>query len=291
MKNKQLIVALSKLFKVEESVIEADLLNENGTDILVKDYSSKYNAYTAEELARMIENSNKRYLETANFPINEVPRELYNKVKAAAFESIEKDLAKEHEITEYNGLKDLVSKAISKINSGKGNQDEKDKQIELLKSNLLKAEQDKESAVNELKTKFEGEFISRDLNSALKALPLDYEGDVLDKQSKLLTSAFNSEYKLGRKGEHTVVLDKDGKPVLDKLGDPQPVSEVIKSFATGYGFKIKEADPGGRGTGSSTTSSPLKGKDFNAYLEEKGIKPMTDEADKAYIEWKEANKS
>lgn len=291
MKNKALIVALSKLFKVEESVIEADLINENGTDSLVKDYTTKYNSYTADELARLLENSNKAYLEKADFDINNVPKPLYSKIAAAVIESKEKTIAKKYEITEYNGLEDLFEKAQSKINNGKGNQDEKDRQIETLKATVLKLEQEKDEAVKTERTKYESEFISRDFTTALKTLPLDYEGDVLEKQSKLLQSAFSNEFKLGRKGEKTVVLDASGNLVADKVGEPMPVSEVVKSFATGYGFKMKEPDQGGRGAGSSTTGSPLKGRNFDDVLAERGIKPMTDEADKVFLEHQAANKS
>ena len=88
------------------------------------------------------------------------------------------------------------------------------------------------------------------------------------------------------------MLDKDGKPVLDKLADPAKISDVLKTYATDYGFPFKEEDAGGRGSASSKGDNSklnYKGKTFAEALEANGIKPNTDESDKLYTEWVTAN--
>lgn len=288
MKNKLLLVALSKLLKVDQSVIEAESQKEDGNDSIVKSWLEKHNSYTAEELATLINNSNKQYLEKADFELTQVPKPLYSKIAAAALESKEKHLAKEYGVTEYKDLQDLLGK-IAESTKGKGVDETLKQQIETLKGTIKSLEQEKEKSVNDVRSQYENEFIDRDFGSALLQLNLDYDDEVKEKQRKLLTSAFNSEYKIERKNKTNIVLDKEGKPVLNKLGDPEQITNVLKTFASDYGFKIKTEDPGGRGGASSTQSgNTLKGKTFDAYLAEKGIKPHTDESDKAFVEWKAA---
>jgi len=93
-----------------------------------------------------------------------------------------------------------------------------------------------------------------------------------------------------RNHDYTVVLGKDDAAMLDKLGEPLKVSDVLKDFATEYGFKFTTEDTGGRGAGSSDTKVVLKGTSFDAYLAAKEIKQNTGEADAAYIEWTASNK-
>lgn len=286
MKNKQLLVALSKLLKLDETVIVTELEKENGDDSIVKSFLTKYNQYSAEELSTLIKNSNKKYLETADFELTEVPKPLYSKIAAAALEVREKALAKEHGVTEYKDLQDLLAK-IAESTKGKGVDETLKQQIETLKGTIKTLEQEKETEINKVKSQYETEVIEKDFSSALSSIPLDYESDVLEKQQRLLKSAFSADFKIQKKGNITIVLDKDGKPVVDKLGEPENISNVLKSFAVDYGFKTKDNASGGRGSASSEGQSTLsfKGKTFSEYLGSKGIQPNTDESDKAFVEW------
>ena len=288
MKNKNLLVALSKLLKIEETVIVDALDKEDGDDSIVKDYQKNFHAYSAEELKRLIDNSNKQFLEKADFDINEVPKPLYSKIKGAVLEKAEKDLAKEHGIEKYDNLSDLISKLTEK--SGKGDKaDEALKnQIEILKN----AVKEKEEAIEAIKNETTAKELNQEFNAAVSSLPLDYDEEAVEKQRKLLTAAFSSEFKVTKKEDKIIVLDKEGKPVLDKLADPAKVSDVVKTFAEGYGFKFKSEDTGGRGTGSSTGGNTInyKGKTFTEVLIEKGVKPNTNESDALFAEWQAANK-
>lgn len=292
MKNKNLIVAMSKLFKIDEKVIIDAFENEAGDDSIIKDFNLKNQVYTAQELSALLKNSQKQYLETADFDINEVPKNLYSKIVAAAFEKKEKDLAKEYGIASYDNLQDLLHKAIES-KTGKGVDELGKQQIETLKATIKTLEQEKETAVNEVRRQFDSEFISRDFNSAL--LAQDFKGDktdpkIIENKRKLISSAFNSEFKINRKNNNSIVLDKDGKTVLNKLGETETISNVLKTFATGYGYEYNEPDTGGRGASSSESTISYKGISFDKMLETKGIKPLTAEADAAFVEWQTANK-
>jgi hypothetical protein len=289
MKNKQLLVALSKLLKIDENVIIEAADKEDGDDSLIKGYTQKFQAYSADELAKLIENSNRQYLEKADFDINEVPKSLYAKIKGAVLEKTEKDIAKKNGIEKYDNLEDLITKLTDK--SGKGDQadDALKNQIKVLKD----AVKEKEEAFNQLQNKIVNDEITREFSVAVSSLPLDYEEEILPKQKRLLESAFSSEYKITKKEDKILVLDKEGRPVLDKLADPAKVSDVIKTFAESYGFKFKAEDAGGRGAGSSTTNgtNTYKGKSFAEVAAEKGVKPNSEDSDKLFVEWKAANQN
>lgn len=290
MKNKKLQGALSKLLKIDEKVIEAASENEAGDDIIIKEYNEQHKVFSLSELKTLIENSNKSYLETVDFNNVEVPTSLFEKVKALSFKRFEKSFAAKHGIDSYSSLEDLIQKTIDKSNNGKGKPDEDLlNQIEVLKQ----AVQDKEQALKDFEAKVADDYIKSEFNSALEKLPLDYDTDTLPKQRELLSSAFLSKHKVIKKADKTIVLDLDGKPVLDKLADPAKIADVVQSFANGYGFKFKEADKGGRGGSSSenTSINNYKGKTWEQVMKEKQLTPNSDASDKEYVLWKAENKT
>lgn len=291
--NKKLIVALAGLLKQDQQVIEDALLKEDGDDSIIKGFTTKYNPLAADELSRLIENSNKKYfderLTEADFDINHVPKKLSDKIYGAAYEAKEKKIAKEYGIEHYKNFDDLL-KQVTQQSGGNGTDQATKQQIETLKANIQKLEKEKEDDINDLKKSYDSEFISRDFDSALASIPFDYEGAALEKQKKLLKSEFFTEYGMERKGNVTVVLNKENKPMVNNLGDPESIANVVKKLASDYEFKIKEKDQGGRGAESSQTTVSLKGKTFDEVVQSRGLKPLTDEADKAFIEWQAANK-
>lgn len=290
--NKKFIVALSKLLKIDESVINEALVKEDGDDSIINDFVKNYASFTKEELATLIKNNNKQYLEGADFDIKEVPTNLYRKIAAAALESKEKKKAEEYKIEKYDGFEDLIDKIAESKATGKGTDEGMKQQIETLKQAVLSKDKEKEEAVSKVREEYESEFINRDFESALNNLSqtLDYEKDVLPKQSNLLKSAFKGELKLSRKGNVTTVLDAEGKLKMNNLGEPLPVFDVLKNYAAENGFKFKHPEEGGRGTASSTeTNNALKGKSFAEVLSIKGVKPLTDESDALMKEHKQAN--
>jgi hypothetical protein len=286
--NKKLTVALSKLLKLDEKVIEEALLKEDGDDSILKAYTDKYQSYTAEELSTLLGNSNKQYLEKADFDIKEVPKALYSKIAGAVLEVREKKLSEEYGIKDYKDLQDLLAK-IAELGKGKGADEALKQQNEAQKETIKKLELEKETELKTEREKHEAEFIGLDFNTALNSLPLDYEKETVDTQKKLITYAFNSELKTARKNNKTIVLDKDGKAILDKVGDPMPISDVLKNFVTVNGFKLKEPETGGRGSGNSENKLTLKGLSLQEAINRAGVKPNTEEADAVYLEWQSAN--
>lgn len=292
MKNKNLIAAISKAFKIEESVFVSELEKENGTDEIIKD---KFSVYTPTELATLIKNSNEAALENADFEITKVPKKLYSKIATAVLESKEKELAKTNGIDKWESLSDLVSKITEKIKSGTAQTtDEKDAQIATLKQTIKGMEETHKTALEAEQQKLQAELTGRDFNQSLSSLGLDYDGEVLTKQQTLFKNAFYAEHKMSNKDGKTIVIGQDGKPIVDKLGEPISPNEVLKSFATNYGFKLKQEDLGGRGSGQFPDKGKpenYKGKTIGEVAKEKGLKPNTPEFDALNKEVAEANKT
>lgn len=289
MLNKKLQVAIARLLKVDEKVIETASDNEAGDDSIIRDFDSKNKAFSTEELGTLLKNSNEQFLEKADFEITKVPQNLYAKIAGAVLEKKEKTLAKDHGVSEYKDLNDLLTKIVES-KAGKGLDEATKQQIETLKQSVATLEREKVEAVTQAEGKFNSQLSGIDFNTALKSLGMDYEESAKEKQEKLLASTFLQEHKLDRKNNKTIVLDKEGKPLLNKLGEPMSVSDVLKPFAQSYDFKIKEVDAGGRGTGNSQQSqTALKGKTLAEAHSIKGTKENTSEGDATFKAWTAEN--
>ncbi len=288
MKNDKLIVGLSSLLKVDKNVLVAALENEAGDEGLTKEFNEKNAVFTLADVAKLKTNSKAEAI-TELEKATEFPPAIYNRVKGLALEKAEKDTAKKYGIEKWDNFEDLMSKITSK---GKGGDDEKDKQISLLKQTVIDKETEISAKVKEVETKYTTDFIKRDFTLAMAGIKLEGEEEAAKNQSKLFAGAFMGQFGFDYKDGKTIVLDAEKKILVDKLGDPMAVSDVYKNFVITHGGKLKEEAAGGRGDGSSqqTTNLNLKGKTLNEVLAAKGVKPNTDEADKVFVEWNAANK-
>ena len=287
MKNDKLIVGLSSLLKVDKSVLVAALENEAGDEGLTKEFNEKNAVFTLADVAKLKTNSKAEAI-TELEKATEFPPAIYNRVKGLALEKAEKDTAKKYGIEKWDNFEDLMSKITSK---GKGGDDEKDKQINLLKQTVIEKEAEIATKIKEVEVKYTSDFINRDFANALSGIKLDGEEEAAKNQSKLFAGAFKGQFGFDYKDGKTIVLDAEKKILVDKLGDPMDVSDVYKNFVITHGGKLKEEAAGGRGDGSSqqTTNSNLKGKTLAEAHSLKGTKENTDNGDKTFVEWQAAN--
>jgi len=287
MKNKKLIVGLSSLLKVDENVIISELEKEDGDSGLISKFLESNNVFTLDQVASLKKNSKAEGVSELE-KATEFPAAIYNRVKGLALEKAEKDAAKKHGIEKWTSFDDLVSQISA---GGKGTDGEKDAQIKLLKDSLMAKEEEIVTKIKETEGKYTTEFATRDFNEAVSRLILEGDEEAVKNQKKLFTDAFKNNFRLDYRDSKTVVLNTEGKLVVNNVGDPSPVFDVYKGFALTHGAKIKEIDLGGRGDGSSGGEAKklLKGKTFSEALVAKGVKPNTDEADKLFSEWSAEN--
>lgn len=287
--NKKLLVGLSSLLKIDETVITEAISNESGDDSIIKTFNEKNNVFTLEDVATLKRNSQAAALselETAA----ELPQKIYNRAKGFAFEKFEKETAKKYGVDNYEGLNGLISKIAAK---GKGVDGESEKTIEALRKSLTDSETSKTTALKEQAATFTNDFIDRDFVAVSGALKLTGENaETIKNQRALIEGAFKNSHQLSYIDGKTIVSDSEGKQIKDKLEQPMSLTDVFKSYAVSNGAKIQEVNKGGNGDGSTFDSKDkgLKGKTFNEVLEAAGVKPNTNEADDLFAKHIAANK-
>jgi hypothetical protein len=216
----------------------------------------------------------------------EVDKSLYGVIKGAVVEKAERNLAKEYGVTEYDGLNDLVSKA---INKNKGQADDtkiqelsqKITDLQGINTNLVK---EKDTAVKQAEEKANNMVLTRDKRDLVNGVPFDFtdvDQNDLDKitgqRKQIVESVFDSRYELSFDNDNVVVKDKEGNIIKNQATlEPVSPSDVMNQIPVELGIKIKSPESGGQGGSSSSSSSSAPFKDqaeFNAYCEQHGIKP------------------
>lgn len=281
------VEVLATLLAEEPEVVEEAIKTDGELDKLVSKYKETHHIFSGDELTRKIENAKKEHLDKIIADGQPIPSELYNRVKGNAFEAFEKKKAQKYGIESWTSMEDLDEQIIAKeiAKSGKAGDDElikeRDKKIEELKALVLKEGERAEKAEATAESKVAKRMINMDIDSAVNAVDLDAEGEKLVNQRDLLDASFRRDHTFEYKDNKTIVFDKDGNLMKNKVGDPLSVSEVISDYAPKR-FDIKEVSKGGRGA-SSTTRKPDGGnlKDLKnleeliEYAEKKEIKLWT----------------
>jgi hypothetical protein len=294
---------LASLLEKEPEVVEEALGKEGEIDSMVSEYKSSHKIYTSEDLAKKIENANREYVEKLATDGKPIPSHIYNFVKGNAFEKQEKEWAREYGIEKWDNIDDLKRQIIEKeiAKSGKAVDDgvlkSKDEKIKELKDLLLASDEEKNKAIETERGRIGSRMIDFDIENAVNVIDIDAEGEKLVNQRSILVGMFRQNHKLEFNHElnRTVVSDKDGNLLKNKVGDPLSVSEVMTDFAPKW-VDVKEVSKGGRGA-SSTSKKPDGGdlselKDLNElveYAEKKGIKRFTAEFRELMVEAQKAN--
>ena len=226
-----------------------------------------------------------------------VDKDLYGVIKGAVIEKTERTLSKEHGIAEFDGINDLVLKAISK---NKGQTD--DTKVQELSQKILdlqgintKLVSEKDEAVKDAGIKANNMVLSRDKRDMVQAVPFDLsdvkEADlekIVGQRRQIVESVFDARYSLSFEGENVVVKDKEGN-IQKNPATLEPIAplDVMKLIPVELGIKIKSSETGGQGGSSSggNGSAPFKDQDeFKAYCKERGINPTMGEGLKIWME-------
>lgn len=276
--NDKSVVDLASMLKQEPGVIKK-ALEEGGLDSVIDKYQKSVEVFTTDELAKKLKNHADDTIANLGKNGEELPSHIYNFAKGNAFEATEKKLAKEHGVTEWSGMNDLVGKIAQKQvdESGKATNEHLDK-IKELKKIVKDTDEKSEAEKKELRKGFDDEIIGMRVNDAVKLVSIDVDDpEVATKQSEILRTMFKSEHKLERVDGKIVVYDKEGNLIKDKVGDPVPLTDVLSSFAPNW-VQVKSDLEGGRGDSSTEIgkSGELKfasEDDRNAYMDKEGINP------------------
>lgn len=223
-----------------------------------------------------------------------LPSGIYNIVKGSVFEMDEKEIATEYGIKTYTSRKDLISQIATKGSNADVAKLTKD--LEEVKGINLKLKTELENKDSEYQKKYTEKELTEKQNKTFDLLESQLKGTVEEKKNRrtLLQAAFNNQHKVVIEDGKMIVYEGD-KALKNVNLDPLPLEDVAKNFVTKYGFEFEVSDPGGRGEGSPPpVNSNFKGMDesgFNKYCAEKKIISNTAEHDKAFADWKAANKT
>jgi hypothetical protein len=226
----------------------------------------------------------------------ELDGDLYKAVKGASYEMLEKELAKEYNVQDFNGVKDLVAKAIKNntaIPDDKKLQELAEK-VERLQEANIKLVTEKDEAVQAAKQEYEGKILAREKTDFVSKLPFDFS-DVEEKdletvtatRRKILTDVFDARYQMEFKNDKILVKGRDGNPLTNEATlEPIPVSDVLKKIASELGLKLKSPESGGQGGKSSggTSGKFASPEAYFKYCESKGLNPTSPEAMKIRAE-------
>ena len=220
--------------------------------------------------------------------------ELYKVIKGASYEMLEKDLSKEYGVTEFEGIRDLVSKAI-KNKTGKTNdtalQELTDKH-ESLKQVNIKLVEEKDEAVKLAKAEYEGKLLKREQQDVTNKVPFEFSNVKADEletvaasRKGILNDVFNARYELGFDETGPVVM-KEGKIMTNPATlEPLPVLDVMVSLATELGMPLISPESGGQGGRSSGGKGGTvftTQEEFDAYCENNKINPTSAEGIKLF---------
>lgn len=290
------VTAIAQQFGLTPEVVEAS--EKDGTlGQRIKDSLSKKVIYDPEKFDEFKTNYKKEtenaYFQqlVENAKKGDIPTDLYAPIKGSSYQQKERDLSKKYEITDYNGLDDLIEKAIKKSSgTPKTNHDleQRIKDLETANTSLKKeAESASEKAMNE----FKSSFVTEKMQTLLNNVPFDFSDVKADelpakrmKTQNLLKGVFTSEYSLDYLNENGnkifVVKDKNGeiKKTKDTLKPVDPMDLLIEQ-AKEYNLKLTSPDGGGQGGSSSQTQGSFTNHEtYLQYLKANNIREMSKEA-------------
>jgi len=281
---KKNVETLASLLKKPEEEITKALETDGGLETIVSDFKTNNQVFNITDFAKLKTNIKEETI--AHLEEGDIPDSFKNKAVGWKLEKLENEIKEKYQFTdEHKGLTDLVDKIVTKTKPQKEN----DGDLVALKKKIVELEDDYNDKLNTKQNEFDTSIIRSDFDKAIKALGLDYEGEVLTKQKGLVKAAFNDIFSIKRQDGQTVVLKGDDVEKDNKL-DPLPLKDVLLGVVKDYGFQLKSPEPGGHGGTSSRKKAGLKGISWAEYLEKNNLEANTNEADKLYAEWSAANK-
>lgn len=241
----------------------------------------------ATHLTELVENAKK----------GDLDGDLYKTIKGATYEMLEKDLSKEYGVAEFDGLKDLVNKVILD-KTGQSNDKalrELTETHEALKKVNINLVKEKEKAVADAKTDYEGKLLQREQSDTSNQVPFDYSDvkkEDLEKtqtsRKEIVNTVFDARYSLVFDNDKTIVTDKEGKVLTNGTTlEPLTALDVMNSLASELGMKLVSPEAGGQGgrsSGGKDGKTFGSQEEFEDYLGTKDISPTSAEGLKMFAE-------
>lgn len=296
--NELMIKFLAGFMGIESEVLKAAFQKEDGDDSLLKNFFDGKELWTPEKHSEVIKNAKKEGVKDLLKPGADIPESLYNTVKKAVLDKIEKAYSEKYEIEEFSSTDDLITKIIAKRSKKDGENNKlQDENLELKRK--LKEEIDgKADAISNEKNKRLQYIANIALDQEITNLPINAEGDALKINREIARSMFLDQHKIDvtedEEGKVSIqVLNKDGEVIKDDVLNPVSVGTALTDFASKGYVPLKQPDGrGGKSSDTENEDNQLKGMPENklaGYIESKGFQPNSEESLKVIREWEKAN--
>jgi len=215
----------------------------------------------------------------------DLPQEIYKPVNGAVLEKLEKKLSKEYNVSDFDGIDDLVAKAIKNTAQPDDTRAQEllDK-ITALQEVNTKLVSDKDEEVKKANEEKNSWILNREKTDFINQVPFDFSDvedteleNVTAKRRDILSNVFDAQYNLGFK-EDKIAVFKDGEALLKEATlEPVSISDVLKKTASELGLKLKSPETGGQGGKSSGKKTSLfnNEEEFRAECKAKGFSPSS----------------
>lgn len=247
------VASLAEQFNLDPEIVKSSV--DDGTlSTRIKDAMNKKVIYDTDKFDEFKKNYAKEVQDShfseliSKAKSGEVPKELYDTIKGASMQQLERNLAKKYGVEDFDGVEDLIEKVKSSANGT----DESQRLIEELRTANKKLLEEKESAVNTARQEYKSTLIKQEKQRILNSIPLNSEDPA--KIQRLLNGVFNDEYSIDYDNDSFVV--RKGDEVVKDEATRAPVSpaSVYESLAKEYNW-LKVPDTGGQGGKSSGHST------------------------------------
>jgi len=265
-------VVFAELLGLSAAVVDKAIEEKNLPQLI-----TEYKVFNTEQYNKLLDNVGKQAIDILKDTKKELPPEIYNRVRGTVLETEENRLKKKFGYSgEHSGFQDLVEKIVSLQVETVKNDSELTKENQRLKDLVKKNDTEWEVKLNEAKQETANYIVSESLTKAISAIPIDASDDTLEELRTVIINNFKTNNTVKYEGGKIIVLDKNGKPFTDKVGDPLELSEVLKETRPKF-VKLKEAT-GGRATNTQSVKvNGLPGirtrEDFDNYVKEKKLNP------------------
>ena len=199
---------------------------------------------------------------------DKLPKVLYDRIKGTVLEMKEKELAQKFDISDFNGIEDLVEKVVQ--TKAKNPED-----VTKLRAKIDELSETHRVEVDNLRRANDQRYVDFRINEVVGQVDIDAEGKMLENQRRILSTMLKNEYGFIVKDD-SVVATKAGEPIVNNKLEPIPLNDVVRDFAKEI-VKLKSPDGGGRGEGSSAHGATVKSVVLKDYMQKNNIRPNSSE--------------
>jgi hypothetical protein len=294
------VVALATL--IGKSPEQVQVAEEKGElENVIAEFNNNSKVFSLTEISDLKQNTEKLFIDNL-IKGNDIPQDLYNKVKGTVLEQTERRIKRNYEFDgEYNNFDELLDNIITtsakQPNESKKEDIEKIKELETrltdyaktaqlnqdLKTQILNHEQILLQKTSEIENKYQTRILNEKLNEKIKQIPFADSDNEATRKALINGFEYNLrnsiDFKFSDEGK-IVAYDKETQSLItDKVGGALDLSKVIENQVKASGLALKAVKQGDD-IQSTTYSNGFKTReDVQKYIADKNIVGLQEQAE------------